>query len=236
MSDPIVVEIMTKAGFDWLAVDMEHSALTLEQVQNHVRTIESAGLPALVRVGENDGNLIKRVMDTGASGVIVPMVNTKQEAQKAVQSVRYPLKGTRGVGLGRATDYGFNFPAYKDWANQKSVVIVQIEHIDGVNHIDEILQVEGIDAFMVGPYDLSGSLGFPGEFDHPKVSEALKKVLAASRRFGIPAGFHVIPPDFKVLLKKVKEGYHFLAFSMDILFLGTSCRRALDEVRGGLKK
>lgn len=236
MADGIVPEIMAQAGFEWLAVDMEHSALTLEQVQNQVRVIELSGVPSLVRVGENNPNLIKRVMDTGTQGVIVPMVNSRAEAVKAVQSVHYPTRGIRGVGLARAQKYGFSFSEYRQWLKQKSVVIVQIEHIRAVENIDEILQVEGIDAFIVGPMDLSGSLGFPGEMDHPKVVEALKVVMNASKRFNIPAGFHVIPPDTGLLTAKVRQGYKFLAFSLDILLLGTVCRNSLAQVKKSLNR
>ena len=236
MGDPVVSEIMAQAGFEWLAVDMEHSALTLEQVQNQVRIIELSGVPSLVRVGENNPNLIKRVMDTGTQGVIVPMVNSRAEAIRAVQSVHYPARGIRGVGLARAQKYGFGFSQYRDWLKQKSVVIVQIEHIRAVENIDEILQVGGIDAFIVGPFDLSGSLGFPGEFDHPRVVQALKVVMNASKRFNIPAGFHVIPPDTDLLLNKVRQGYKFLAFSLDILLLGTICRNSLAQVKKGLNR
>src|SRR3989338_2009418 len=132
---PSIAEIMVKAGFDWLAVDMEHSAITLEQAQTLIQVIELGGCVPLVRVEENNPTLIKRVMDTGAYGIIVPMVNNKSDAVKAVEAVRYPPLGKRGVGLARAQGYGISFEKYKKWLNTESVVIVQIEHIDAVRNL-----------------------------------------------------------------------------------------------------
>ncbi|KUO41527.1 MAG: 2,4-dihydroxyhept-2-ene-1,7-dioic acid aldolase [Candidatus Hadarchaeum yellowstonense] len=228
LSHPAIAEIMAKAGFDWLTVDMEHSAITLHQAQQLVQVIELSGCTPLIRVGENNPNLIKRAMDTGAHGVIVPSVDCREDALKAVRAVKYPPLGTRGVGLARAQGYGMEFEKYKEWLNKESVVIVQIESIRAVKNLEKILRVKGVDAFMVGPYDLSGSLGRPGDFDHPSVVAALKQVMEISKKLKVPAGFHVIPPDVDALVTRAEEGYKFLAFSLDTLFLGQSCRKAVD--------
>ncbi|KFD40916.1 2,4-dihydroxyhept-2-ene-1,7-dioic acid aldolase [Peptococcaceae bacterium SCADC1_2_3] len=226
-----IAEIMAKAGFDWLTVDMEHSAITLHQAQQLIQVIELAGVTPLVRVGSNDSSLIKRVMDAGAHGVIIPMVNDRKEAEAAVRAVKYPPIGTRGVGLARAQGYGATFEEYKKWVNSESIVIVQIEHIKAVENLEDILKVEEVDAFIIGPYDLSGSLGVPGQFDHPDVIAALKEVKEISRRLKKTSGFHVIPPRPEAVLEKYVEGYRFLAYSLDILFLGESCREGLEELR-----
>jgi 2-dehydro-3-deoxyglucarate aldolase len=231
LGHPAIAEIMAKAGFDWLTVDMEHSAITLHQAQQLIQVIELAGCVPLVRVEENNPNTIKRAMDAGAHGVIVPMVNTKEDAVRAVNAVKYPPFGTRGVGLARAQSYGMEFEKYKEWVKKESVVIVQIESIQAVKNLEEILQVDGVDAFIVGPYDLSGSIGRPGDFDHPKMITALKRVMQVSKKLDVPAGFHVIPPEVDALLAKVEEGYKFLAFSLDTLFLGQSCKRSLELAR-----
>lgn len=227
----VVAEIMAQAGFDWLVVDMEHSAITLDIAQDMIRVIELGGVPPLVRVGHNQPNLIKRVMDAGAHGVIVPMVNTRADAMQAVASVKYPPLGFRGVGLARAQKYGADFEGYRRWNQDHSVVIVQVEHIDAVNNLEEILAVPGVDGFIVGPYDLSGSLGVPGQFDHPQVLAALQRVRDVALSMGALSGFHVIPPDPLVFQEKQKEGYSFLAFSLDILYLGQSCAHALGAIR-----
>ena len=177
-----IAEIMAKAGFDWLAVDMEHSVITLHEAQQLIQVIELSGVAPLVRVGENSAYLIKRVMDAGAHGVIVPMINTKEDARNAVNAVKYPPLGTRGVGLARAQGYGMDFERYKNRVNRDSVVIAQIEHIKAIENLEDILSTEGIDAFFVGPYDLSGSLGIPGQLKHPKVVKALERVMKIAKR------------------------------------------------------
>jgi 2-dehydro-3-deoxyglucarate aldolase len=228
---PSIAEIMLQSDFDWIVIDMEHSSVSLESAQILISTIEANGSTPLVRVGENNQYLIKRVMDAGAHGVIVPMVNTREDAVKAVESVKYPPIGKRGVGLYRAQKYGEGFDEYKKWLEEESVVIVQIEHIDAVNNIEEILSVEGVDGCIIGPYDLSGSMGIPGDFENKKVLDALEKVKVACKKINKPLGYHVIPPDHIEMKKKIDEGYTFLAFSLDFLFLGRKCKEEIEKVR-----
>ena len=236
LGHPSIAEIMARAGFDWLAVDMEHSAITLHQAQQLIQVIELSGCVPLVRVGANDANLIKRVMDAGAHGVIVPMVNTKEDAERTVGAVKYPPQGFRGVGLARAQSYGADFEGYRKWNETESVVIVQIEHIKAVENLKAILSVEGVDAFIIGPYDLSASLGVPGQFDHPKVVAALNEVRRIAKQLNAVAGYHVVPPDPKQVVEKAKQGYRFLAYSVDFLFLGDSCRNGLKTIRENLEE
>jgi 2-dehydro-3-deoxyglucarate aldolase len=231
LGNTAVAEIMAKAGFEWLVVDMEHSTITLDIAQQLIQVIEGCGVVPLVRVGENDPTVIKRVMDAGAYGVIVPMVNTKKQAEAAVNAVKYPPVGTRGVGLARAQGYGSNFEEYRDWVNKESIVIAQIEHIDAVNNLESILSVKGIDGCIIGPYDLSGSLGMPGKFEQPEMLAALKKVEKTCNDKKVTLGYHVIQPDYKLVLEKTSQGYNFLAFSLDILFLGNSCRGQMTKLR-----
>lgn len=227
----IVAEIMARAGYDWLTIDMEHSAITLDVAQELIRVIELCKVTPLVRVGENNSYLIKRVMDAGAHGVIVPMVNSRQDAEAAVRAVRYPPEGQRGVGLARAQQYGSDFEGYRAWNERESILIVQIEHISAVDSIAEILSVPGVDGFIIGPYDLSGSLGVPGQFDHPALLAALEKVKSASRHLNALAGFHVIPPESRPLEDKIAEGFKFIAHSLDTLLLAENCRRLLQAAR-----
>jgi 2-dehydro-3-deoxyglucarate aldolase len=231
IGNPIVAEIMAGSGFEWLTIDMEHSAITLTEAQDLIRTIEQSGCVPLVRVGEKNPNLIKRVMDAGAHGIIVPMVNSKDDAELAIRSVRYPPNGIRGVGLARAQDYGFGFESYKQKLDKSAIVIVQIEHIDAVNNLDEILNVNGVDGFIVGPYDISGSLGFPGDFENAEFKKCISKIMQYSKNYNIPAGFHVIPPDFKEVGRYIKLGYRFIAISLDTLFLGTMCKNVLKDIK-----
>lgn len=227
----VISEIMAKFGFDWLAIDMEHSAITLSKAQNLIQIIELSGIAPLVRLGENNPALIKRVMDAGSHGVIVPMVNTPQQAKDAVNAVKYPPSGTRGVGLARAQGYGLEFEKYRKWVNKESVVIVQIEHIEAVDNLEDILSTEGVDGFMVGPYDLSASIGKPGDFHNPKVIEAQAEIMKVAKRHKVVSGFHVIPPDSREVNKKISEGYQFIGFSLDTLFLGTQCKTEFSKIK-----
>mgnify|MGYP001567634779 FL=1 len=232
LAHPLIPEILAPAGFDWLAIDMEHSSIDLGDLLPLIISTEANGMVPLVRVGENNANLIKRVMDAGAYGVIVPNVNSAVEAQRAVDAVKYPPYGKRGVGLYRAQRYGRHFEAYKKWLASQSVVIIQIEHIAAVEEIDAIFSVEGIDAFIIGPYDLSGSMGKPGQFHDADVEAAIAKILAAAKRHKITAGFHSVPFSAKEAIRRRKQGFKFLGFSLDSIILGESALEALKIIRG----
>lgn len=233
LSHPLIPELLAPAGFDWLTVDMEHSSIGLNELLPLIISIEANGMVPLVRVGENNANLIKRVMDAGAYGVIVPNIRSAQEAAAAVAAVKYPPMGTRGVGLYRAQKYGRAFEAYKKWLSEESVVIVQIEHIDAVDRIDEIFAVKGVDAFVIGPYDLSGSMGKPGALRDPQVEAASKKVMRAAQKHHVVAGFHSVPSDPKEALRRRRQGFKFLGFSLDGIFLSDAASKALSVVKKG---
>lgn len=233
LGHPAIAEIMASAGFDWLVVDLEHSVIDLRVAEELIRTIDLKGCTPLVRLTSNDRNQIKRVMDAGAHGVVVPMVNSADEARQAVAAVKYPPKGVRGVGLARAQAYGAAFQRYKEWVASESIVVVQIEHIDAVNAIEDILQVEGVDAFIVGPYDLTGSMGIPGEFDDPRFERAMGNILEAGRKHKVPGGIHIVEPDLLQLKQRIDEGYRFLAYSVDIRMLDVLSRQAVNQLRRG---
>ncbi|MBA4142268.1 MAG: 2,4-dihydroxyhept-2-ene-1,7-dioic acid aldolase [Nitrosospira sp.] len=234
LGHPAVAEIMGAAGFDWLVLDTEHSVLELSEVQILIQVLDGQRCPAIVRLTSNHPDQIKRVMDAGATGVMVPMIKTSADAEAAVQSVYYPPRGQRGVGLARAQGYGARFQQYRHWLEDNAVVVVMIEHIDAVNAIDSILTVPGIDAYIIGPYDLSGSIGRPGELDYPEVQSAIDRVLEAGRRLGMPGGIHVVEPDPVQLRKYVQAGFSFLGYGVDIRILDTLCRSHMKKIREDL--
>jgi len=235
---PGTCEVMAKAGFDWLVVDMEHTPIDTFQAQQLIQIIDLAGCVPLVRVGSNDSLLIKRAMDAGAHGVVVPMVNSESEARRAVSAVRYPPTGTRGVGLSRAQGYGQNFEQYKAWAERETILIVQIEHIDAVDNMESILAVDGVDGFIVGPYDLSGSLGYPGEFGQPAVSAALDKVQRIMGESDKAGGYHVVHSNREELESRIDQGYRFIAYGNDMIFFSekimSEAAFAKHQAQGGL--
>ena len=226
-----IAEILADSGFDWLCIDMEHSVTDYYEAQQLIMTIQSKGLKAYVRVGENNDRIIKRVLDAGADGIIVPMVNNEDEAKKAINSVKYPPHGKRGVGLSRAQDYGFGFENYKNNKAKKIKLIVQIEHIDAINNLDDILSLKEIDGTFIGPYDLSGSMGKPGNYNDDDVIQILKKYESTVKKYDKLVGFHVIKPDHQEDLKKIQKGYNFIGFSLDTLFLGSLARDEIKKIR-----
>lgn len=235
LSHPSIVEILADANFDWLCVDMEHSVTDYYQAQQLIATIQSKGIKAFVRVGENNSRIIKRVLDAGADGIIVPMVNTKDDAKKAVESLKYPPNGKRGVGLARAQKYGFDFDNYKDNVADDIKLIVQIEHIDAVKNLEEILSVNGVDGTFIGPYDLSGSMGKPGNYNDDDVKKILNQYEEIVKKHDKLIGFHVIQPDYKLVLEKIQQGYNFISFSLDTLFLGSIARNQMENLKKNLK-
>ncbi len=230
LGHPAVAEIMASAGFDWLSIDLEHSTITLREAEDLIRVIDLKGVVPFVRLASNNPEQIKRVMDAGSHGVIVPMVKSKEEACAAVQAVKYPPQGERSIGLARAQGYGADFNRYFDWQRDQSLVVVQIEHIDAVNDLESILTVPGVDAYIVGPYDLSGSLGMPGEFQAPQFLEAMEQVRAVSRQLQVPGGVHIVEPDPQALEECIAQGNQFIAYGVDTRMLDTACRQGLQRL------
>lgn len=227
---PAVAEILSMAGFDWLVVDLEHSVMSIETAGEMIRIIDLCGVAPLVRLTSNNSDQIKRVMDAGATGIVVPMVNTADQAAQAVAATRYAPRGQRGVGLSRAQAYGTGFGEYFDWQTEEPVVIVQIEHRDAIPELESILNVQGVDGFIIGPYDLSCSMGIPGRFDHPEFENALALIRDAGKRLGCPAGLHIVEPDVKRLAQSIHEGYTFVAYGVDFRMLDVAARRGVAAV------
>ncbi len=232
---PAIAEILVAAGYDWVVVDLEHSAISIEQAGELIRTIDLGGSAPLVRITSNSPDQIKRVMDAGAHGIVVPMVNSAQDARDAVSATRYAPNGIRGVGLARAQGYGSKFSEYLEWQKESAVVIVQIEHKDAINNLEEILAVPGVDGFIIGPYDLSCSMGIPGEFETNEFKNAMARILKIGLAMDCPAGLHIVEPDLSLLDQAISEGYRFLAYSVDIRMLDVSARQGIDAVRGAIK-
>ena len=234
MAHPSIAEILAMAGYDWIVIETEHTAIDVSEVLRLIIAIEQRGSVPLVRLAWNDPIQAKAVLDSGAAGVLVPMVNTKADAELAVSMTKYPPLGSRGVGLARAQGYGINFDAYVTNANADTLLLVQIEHREAVENIEQILSVTGIDGVFIGPYDLSLSLGIPGNLNHPDILAAKQKVLSATLAHGLIAGMHFVQPQTAAsdCQKAISEGYRFIALGTDILFLGDSARYLHSKVHG----
>ena len=228
LSAPQVAEIIADSGFDWVLIDMEHSAISLESVQNALQVMGDRILK-IVRVPGNDEIWIKRVLDTGCDGILVPMVNNEAEARKAVMYARYPVQGRRSVGLSRAHRYGPGFNDYIDHANDELVLMIQIEHRDAVKNLDSILAVEGIDACFIGPYDLSASMGLAGKLSDPDVVSAISQISARCRKAAMPWGIFGMNPE--VLKPHIREGCTFALCGVDAAILADSYKALLKDLR-----
>lgn len=230
LSHPAIAEIFSKAGFDWLAVDLEHSVITIKEAEELIRVISLYGITPLVRLTSNNSDQIKRVMDAGSHGVIVPMVNSAEDALAAIKAVKYPPQGYRGFGLARAQSYGHGFNDYLDWQQKNSIVIVQIEHIDAVKNLESIFSIKDVDGFIIGPYDLSGSMGIAGQFNHPDLLKVMTKIQKIGTKYNKAGGIHIVEPSPSELKLKIEEGHKFIAYSVDIRMLDRACREGLNII------
>ena len=216
-----VAEIMGHAGYDWVAVDLEHGAISVHQLPDLFRALELGGTLPLVRLAQGQTKDCKQALDAGAGGVIVPMVESAAHLIQVRDACRWPPAGTRGVGFSRANLFGEYFDAYADEA-QAPLLVAMIEHIRAVDSLEEILQVEGLDAVLIGPYDLSASMGLTAKFDIPEFMATMDRIRTLCMQYAIPCGVHVVLPDAKVLEQRIAEGYQFIAYSIDAVFLNKS--------------
>ena len=227
--NPLVAEILAHTGFDWLAVDMEHNAIDMENLLACFYAISTTDTVPFVRVPWNDPQILKRVLDIGAYGVIVPNIKSPEEAELAVQACRYAPEGFRGVGGIRGRLYGG--ADYYQKANEEIAVILMIEDSEAVRRIAEICNVPGIDALFIGPNDLASSLGVPPGYDnpHPDHKAAVRHVLETGRRFNIPVGIHC--GSGEEVNRRIEEGFLWMPIASDARFLSGAALAAVEQVR-----
>ncbi|MFO7688005.1 MAG: aldolase/citrate lyase family protein [Desulfobacterales bacterium] len=225
---PETAEVLSLCGFDWLFIDMEHGAFDVLELQRMLQAV-AGKVPCLVRVPVLEETWIKKSLDAGADGIIVPHVSSAAEAVQAVQLSKYPPMGRRSVGLARAHGYGTRFSAYVTQANDSVAVVLQIEHIDAVNHIEEILGVDNVDALFIGPYDLSASMGLMGRVNDPEVAAAMATVRTRAAEAGMPVGVFVA--GAAEARPYVLDGYVLVAVSTDTMMLAGAARQIVDTVK-----
>jgi 2-keto-3-deoxy-L-rhamnonate aldolase RhmA len=231
MNSPVVAELWARVGFDWLWFEMEHTALTEEAVNTMLVAANGAEISTVVRVPWNDKTLIKRMADAGPDGILVPQVNNREEAENAVRAMKYPPLGERGAGLARAQAYGLAMGEYYQSANAEVMTLLMIEHSQGVENIEAILKVPGVDAIMIGALDLSGSMGLLGQTDHPAVEDAIQKVLAACQRARVSCGIIALDPD--QANRRIQQGFTSLIVAIDVLTLIGGAKTVLGKVARG---
>jgi len=220
MSNSVIsAEIMAQAGFDWVCVDAEHSAVSKETASNIFRAIELHGAEPFVRISLNDEVEIKKYMDMGARGIIIPMIKSDGEIKKAVSYIKYPPEGSRSFAIPRCTGYGEWSKEYFEKANSEIFIAIMVEHIDALKELDKIFSHIDVNAVLVGPYDLSGSMNIPGQFDHPEFHKALDYITQKAEEHSVTMGIHEIYPTKEKIHTYIKNGYKFIACGMDTTFI-----------------
>ncbi len=223
-----VTEILALSGFDWLFLDLEHTPINESDVLRMLQASQDK-CHCAVRIPSHDEAWIKKVLDIGADGIIVPHVNSAEEAQNIANLSKYPPDGERSVGISRGQGYGYRFQEYLDTANKDIAIIIQIEHITAVRNINSILEVEGIDALFIGPYDLSASMGRLGDLAHPEVTQAIDEVREAGFKAGLPVGIFGISAD--AVKQYIEKNFTFIAVCTDASLLGSSAKKLISELR-----
>ncbi len=229
LSSPEVAELLGDLGFDWLFIDAEHTPIGPPEIQGLLRG--AGATPGIVRLASAEPTTIGKTLDAGAAGVIVPQVNTAEQARGVVEAARYAPAGRRGRGLARAHGYGLKLAEYSATANERVAVIVQAEHKDAVANIRSIVQVEGLDAVLVGPYDLASSMGRPGDVDHREVRDAIDAVRSACHEARVPVGIFGLTAE--AVAPYIDQGFTLIVVGIDVLLLGESAAALLGRVRAG---
>lgn len=232
LAHPSIAELFTRAGVDFLGIDLEHSTISQEQGQRIIAAAQAGRVACLPRVASHNGEQISRLLDSGADGVIVPNVSRPEEIQQIIQWCKYPPEGSRSYGVARAQGYGFDFSRYVEEWNRRSILIIQIESIQAVEAIDRLLSFEEVDGVMIGPYDISGSLGIPGQLSHPDVLQAGQQVVEACRRHRKACGTQIVEPTPENVRDAFETGYTFVVLSSDVFILWKWSQRMQSLIVG----
>ncbi len=228
-ASPDVAEAMALVGFDFLWIEAEHAPLGFTEVQMLIQAV-GGRVPCLVRIPENAEVWFKKALDTGCDGLVVPQVRTADDAQRAVRSAYYPPLGERSVGITRAQGYGATFAEYVETINDRLLLVLQVEHKTAVDNVEEIVCVPGIGAILVGPLDLSGSLGLLGQTTHPEVETRTETVREACERAGVPLGIFAV--DAPTARRYIERGFRLITLASDLTFMQRAAGEALKAARG----
>jgi 2-dehydro-3-deoxyglucarate aldolase len=218
-----IAEILGDSGYDWVAIDLEHGSINTHQLPDLFRAISLGGTLPFARLAQGHSKDCKQALDAGAAGIIVPSVSSAEQLATVRDACCWPPAGKRGVGFSRANLFGRYFEEYREFA-QSPFLVAMIETMQAVDALEEILSVSGLDAILIGPYDLSASMGITGQFSAPEFVSAMERILEKANAAAIPCGVHVVDPDPSVLAARLRSGYRFIAYSIDAVFLEKSCK------------
>ena len=216
---PEIAEILSQKNFDAITLDFEHGSFDISRLNDIFRAIENSRKISLVRLQNHNTENLGRIFDAGCSGIIIPNIVNVKQLKKIAQYCYWPPKGIRGVGFSRANLYGKHF---KNYRSNNPLIIAMIENVASLSNLEEILNLKELDGILIGPYDLSASIGKPGNFENKKFKSSLKEILVKCKKFKKPVGIHVVEPSVNLLNKRIKEGYKFLPFGIDTVFINNS--------------
>ncbi len=216
-----IAEIIGQAGYDWVAVDMEHGSISPNELPDLFRALELGNTLPLARIAQGNTKDCKQALDAGAAGLIIPMIESAEKLRKIIDISSWPPAGSRGVAFSRANLFGKNFQNYNE-ESQSPFIVAMIEHINAIKELDNILKVEGLDAILIGPYDLSASMNLTAQFNNDKFIKIMETIKLKADTAKVPCGVHVVKPDINDLNMKIKQGYRFIAYSIDSVFLNNS--------------
>ena len=228
LSNSNLAEIMSDSNYNWIALDMEHGSFSIGDLPDLFRAIELKNKLPLARIPNKKIEVCNQILDAGCAGVIIPNVKKISEFISIRNMCYLPPTGSRGVGNSRANLFGKKFLEYKK-AKTLPILISMIENIDSVENLEELLSVKGLDAILIGPYDLSASMNITGKFNHPKFKLTINKIKNLSRKHKIPCGIHVIEPKYKILKKFIKQKYQFLPYSSDTVLLNSALKKSFKK-------
>ncbi len=235
LGHPAITEVFTRTGVDFIGIDLEHSTISQEQAQRIIAASQAGGAVCLPRLASHNREQLARLLDSGADGVIMPNVTSREEVEQLIAWCKYPPMGQRGYGVARAQGYGMAFNEYTATWNNRSAIIIQVESIQAVQVIDALLAPAAVDGVMVGPYDISGSLGLAGQLEHPRVAEACARVIDAARRHGKACGTQLVDPTRENIEAAFEAGYTFVILASDVFVLwkwGERMRECVRTLRG----
>ena len=225
ISNSNIAEIMSNAHYSWIGFDMEHGSFSIGDLPDLFRSVEINNKLALVRLPNKNLEICSQALDAGCAGVIIPNIKNEIELNLLKKACYLPPHGSRGVGFSRANLFGKKI----NRQNNKPIIIAMIENINSVKRLEKILLVQGLDAILIGPYDLSASMGMTGKFNNSKFKLIIEKIKQLSKKFKVPCGIHVIDPNYKALMKYAKLGYQFLPYGSDTVLLNSALKSSFKK-------
>ncbi len=237
IGSPEIVELIGHAGYDWVWIDAEHGSFDFETVVSMIRAAEATGVTPIVRVPDHNRSFLMKTLDAGAAGIIVPGISTKEQAEAVVDAARYGPKGHRGAcPIIRAAGHGFQeWPLYVKWSDENTLVWLLVEGVEGVNNFDKIIEVPGIDAIVMGPFDLSQAMGYPGQVEHPAVIGKIEEMIRKARAKNLDMMAVIFSTTLEGMRMETRKwvdmGCRIIAAGCDKFFLTQDFKAAVENLR-----